>query len=117
MGFPRASGILLHPTSLPNRFGIGDLADIAIVPFQDLLGLGTDARMNLPNSTQGNWSWRFRQDALTEDHSERVRDMTATYGRIQAIAGRSLHRFAASSNHAVKFSKKMRANVYLIGGG
>jgi 4-alpha-glucanotransferase len=57
------------------------------VPLQDLLGLGTEARMNLPNSTQGNWSWRFKQDALTEDHIERLRNMTATYGRIQATAG------------------------------
>ena len=36
------------------------VANTAIVPLQDLLGLGTEARMNLPNSTVGNWSWRFR---------------------------------------------------------
>jgi 4-alpha-glucanotransferase len=41
----------------------------------------------LPNSTQGNWSWRFNRDALTEDHSGRLREMTATYGRIQASQG------------------------------
>jgi 4-alpha-glucanotransferase len=64
------------------RAVLASVADTAIVPLQDLLGLGTEARMNLPNSTQGNWSWRFKQDALTEDHSERLREMTATYGRI-----------------------------------
>ncbi len=65
------------------RAVLASVADTAIVPLQDLLGLGTEARMNLPNSTQGNWSWRFRQDALTEDHSNRLRDMTSTYGRIR----------------------------------
>ena len=57
------------------------MADTAIVPFQDLLG--SEARMNLPNSTAGNWSWRFKQDALTEDDSDRLRNMTGTYGRIR----------------------------------
>ena len=61
MRFPRASGILLHPTSLPGEFGIGDIgpqafefhwdmirgiyasvADTAIVPMQDILGLGNE---------------------------------------------------------------------------
>ena len=64
------------------RAALASVADTAIVPLQDLLGLGSEARMNLPNSTQGNWSWRCKQDTLTEDHSERLRDMTATYGRI-----------------------------------
>lgn len=65
------------------RAALASVADTAIVPLQDLLGLGSEARMNLPNSTQGNWSWRFEQDALTEDHSERLRDMTGTYGRLR----------------------------------
>jgi 4-alpha-glucanotransferase len=66
------------------RAALASVADTAIVPLQDLLGLGTEARMNLPNSSQGNWSWRFKQDALTEDLSERLRDMTGTYGRIRS---------------------------------
>lgn len=65
------------------RAALASVADTAIVPLQDLLGLGSEARMNLPNSTQGNWSWRFKQDALTADHSERLREMTDTYGRIR----------------------------------
>ena len=65
------------------RAVLASVADTAIVPLQDLLGLGTEARMNLPNSTQGNWSWRFKQAALTEDHSQRLRSMTDTYGRIR----------------------------------
>ena len=65
------------------RAVLASVADTAIVPLQDLLGLGSEARMNLPNSTQGNWSWRFKPDALTEDHSARLREMTDTYGRIR----------------------------------
>ncbi len=65
------------------RAVLSSVADTVIVPLQDLLGLGAEARMNLPNSTEGNWSWRFKKDALTEHHSERLRDMTDTYGRIQ----------------------------------
>src|SRR5882724_12983455 len=65
------------------RAVLSSVADTAIVPLQDLLGLGTEARMNLPNSTQGNWNWRFGEQALTESHAQRLRDMTDTYGRIR----------------------------------
>src|SRR5437762_719068 len=61
------------------RTVLSSVADTAVVPLQDLLGLGTEARMNLPNSTTSNWTWRFEENALTEAHSERLRDMTDTY--------------------------------------
>ena len=67
------------------RAVLSSVADTAIVPLQDLLGLGTEARMNLPNSTNGNWTWRFEENALTEAHSERLRDMTDTYGRTKRV--------------------------------
>ena len=63
------------------RAVLASVANTAIVPLQDLLGLGTEARMNLPNSTKGNWTWRFKQDALTPEHAKRLREMTETYGR------------------------------------
>ena len=62
---------------------LASVADTAVVPLQDLLGLGTEARMNLPNSTQGNWSWRFDERALTDWHADRLKDLTDTYGRIR----------------------------------
>jgi 4-alpha-glucanotransferase len=65
------------------RAVLASVADTAIVPLQDLLGLGTEARMNLPNSTSGNWSWRFRDGDLTEEHGARLKDLTETYGRIR----------------------------------
>jgi len=60
------------------------VANTAVVPLQDLLGLGTEARMNLPNSTEGNWSWRFKKGALTNDIAVRLKDMTELYGRSPA---------------------------------
>jgi len=72
------------------RTVLASVADTAILPLQDLLGLGTEARMNLPNSTQGNWIWRFREDSLTEKHAERLREFTETYGRIRQHGVESL---------------------------
>jgi 4-alpha-glucanotransferase len=63
------------------RAVLASVADTAILPLQDLLGLGTEARMNLPNSMEGNWTWRFRDEALTDELGERLRDLTETYGR------------------------------------
>jgi 4-alpha-glucanotransferase len=57
------------------------VANVAVVPLQDLLGLGNDARMNLPNSTDGNWTWRFPEGALTNEIATRLRTLTETYGR------------------------------------
>jgi 4-alpha-glucanotransferase len=57
------------------------VADTAIVPLQDVLGLGSEARMNLPNSNQGNWMWRYDERALTEAHADRLRELTEEYGR------------------------------------
>src|ERR1051325_1894149 len=65
------------------RAVLASVADTAIVPLQDLLGLGNEGRMNLPNSTQGNWMWRFTDGALTDEHGERLKDLTETYGRVR----------------------------------
>ena len=65
------------------RAVLASVANTAIVPLQDLFGLGTEARMNLPNSTKGNWTWRFQGAALTEAHTDRLRQLTDIYGRIR----------------------------------
>lgn len=57
------------------------VADRAIAPLQDVLGLGSEARMNLPNSTQGNWSWRFESGVLTAQTAERLKELNRLYGR------------------------------------
>jgi 4-alpha-glucanotransferase len=60
---------------------LASVANTAVVPLQDLLGLGTEARMNLPNSTEGNWAWRFEPEALTDELAQRLRELTMLYGR------------------------------------
>ncbi|MEK6336579.1 MAG: 4-alpha-glucanotransferase [Acidobacteriota bacterium] len=63
------------------RAVLASVADTAIVPLQDALGRGNEARMNLPNTTDGNWSWRFAEEALTASVADRLKQMTETYGR------------------------------------
>ncbi|MCU1266924.1 MAG: 4-alpha-glucanotransferase [Acidobacteria bacterium] len=63
------------------RAVLGSCANTAVVPLQDVLGLGTEARMNLPNSTSGNWSWRFKTGALTNEIQVRLRELSELYGR------------------------------------
>jgi 4-alpha-glucanotransferase len=64
------------------RAVFASVANLALVPMQDVLGLGTEARMNLPNSTTGNWLWRFNESALTNDLAKRLRDLSDLYGRV-----------------------------------
>ena len=63
------------------RLAFMSVADTAIVPLQDLLGLGSDARMNRPGTAEGNWEWRFARGDLGESVLGRLRDLTETYGR------------------------------------
>ena len=63
------------------RAALASVADTAIIPLQDLVGLGSEARMNLPNSNSGNWAWRFRDEALNEATATRLRELSALYGR------------------------------------
>jgi 4-alpha-glucanotransferase len=58
------------------------VADVSIVPLQDLLGLDSTARMNTPGRAAGNWSWRFEDGALTPELGARLRETTEIYGRL-----------------------------------
>lgn len=68
------------------RAVMASCADTAVVPLQDVLGLGTEARMNLPNSTSGNWSWRFKAGALNEEIQSRLRELSELYGRVSKVS-------------------------------
>ena len=61
------------------------VAGIAIVPLQDILGLGSKARMNLPASQEGNWLWRYKEGALTKEIAERLKELTDLYSRNNAF--------------------------------
>jgi 4-alpha-glucanotransferase len=66
------------------RAVLASVADTAIIPLQDLLGLGSEARMNLPASQQGNWQWRYEANELKERDSLRLKHLTELYARNRA---------------------------------
>ena len=63
------------------RAVMASVANTAIVPVQDLLGLGSDARMNRPGVASGNWRWRLMPGQLTRDVMERLGELAETYER------------------------------------
>jgi len=56
-------------------------AAFAITTLQDLLSLGTEARMNFPGKPEGNWSWRFKPEDLTSDLLDRIKELNYLYFR------------------------------------
>jgi 4-alpha-glucanotransferase len=67
------------------RLALGSVANLAIFPLQDILGLGSEAKMNSPSTANDNWEWRYRQEALTEELSDRLKHLTNLYGRAPQI--------------------------------
>jgi 4-alpha-glucanotransferase len=63
------------------RLALSSIGRCAIIPVQDILGLGTDARMNFPGKATGNWGWRYHEHALTSELGDRLATLTHTYGR------------------------------------
>jgi 4-alpha-glucanotransferase len=63
------------------RLAMMSVASLCITPLQDVLGLGSEARMNRPGKGSGNWEWRFEEGALTRDVEGRLRELTRTYDR------------------------------------
>jgi 4-alpha-glucanotransferase len=60
---------------------MGSVANTVVFPAQDLLGLGTEARMNMPSTLGTNWLWRMKRNALTPEISARLREMSVLYDR------------------------------------
>ncbi len=63
------------------RTVLGSVAETAIVPMQDVLGLGSEARMNVPARPSGNWRWRYSSDQVTPETEARLRGLTDMFGR------------------------------------
>jgi malto-oligosyltrehalose synthase/4-alpha-glucanotransferase len=63
------------------RLAYASVSRLAIVPIQDVLGLGSNARMNIPSTEEGNWAWRMRKDALTPKMEAILRQFVQLYGR------------------------------------
>ena len=63
------------------RLAMASVSDTAIVPLQDVLRLGDEARMNTPGQLGGNWAWRYHQDQLQPGLADGLRDLVFAYGR------------------------------------
>jgi 4-alpha-glucanotransferase len=63
------------------RLAWASVARTAIVPMQDLLGLGNEARMNLPGTTTNNWMWRAKSQDFSKEIAARLAYLTSLYGR------------------------------------
>jgi 4-alpha-glucanotransferase len=60
---------------------LASVADTVLFPLQDVLGVGSEGRMNLPGTSSGNWRWRFRQEDLTPAMSARLKQLVETFER------------------------------------
>jgi 4-alpha-glucanotransferase len=66
------------------RLAAQSVADLAIFPFQDVLGLGSEGRMNTPGLASGNWDWRFTWDEVPGGSRQRLGDLTRVTNRLPA---------------------------------
>ena len=64
------------------RLAVSSVADTAVIPMQDYLRLGAEARVNIPSTPSGNWEWRMRADAIPDGLSDRIKAACKLYGRI-----------------------------------
>ena len=69
----------IHSRSL--RALLGSVANRVVTPLQDVLGLGAEARMNVPAEPEGNWTWRVTPDQVTDAATEHLTTLTRTFGR------------------------------------
>jgi 4-alpha-glucanotransferase len=67
------------------RLALASVAELAVVPMQDVLSLGSAARMNTPGQAGGNWGWRYTPDMLTTELVERLGELTTVYGRAPKV--------------------------------
>jgi 4-alpha-glucanotransferase len=63
------------------KLAMSSVADTAIIPMQDILGLGADAKMNRPSTKSGNWEWRLTSGYYQEDLVAKLREITESNSR------------------------------------
>ncbi|MDO9139055.1 MAG: 4-alpha-glucanotransferase, partial [Methylobacter sp.] len=60
---------------------LGSVANLAVIPMQDILELGSEHRMNIPGTTEGNWRWRFQWDQLSAEQVSRFTHLIGLFNR------------------------------------
>ena len=73
------------------RAALTSVANLAIIPMQDVLGLDSSARMNVPSETVGSWTWRLRSDALTRGLSAKLAELVEITDRDLCVKEPSVH--------------------------
>ena len=63
------------------KFTLASVANLAIIPMQDYLGLGSEARINTPSTLGGNWVWRMKKDDIDMNLADNICYITKLYGR------------------------------------
>jgi 4-alpha-glucanotransferase len=64
------------------RAALSSRARLAMLPMLDILALGGEHRMNLPGTTEGNWTWRFSWDQVEDELAPCLRHLNDIYGRL-----------------------------------
>ena len=65
------------------RAALGSVSDTAVIPMQDYLGLGSEARINVPSTLGTNWKWRMVKGQIPEGLAEKIYDVCKLYGRVK----------------------------------
>ncbi len=65
----------------PFQPGAHGRAESSFAPMQDFLGLGSEARMNTPGTTEGNWRWRLMREQINDSLCQSIREMVVASGR------------------------------------
>jgi 4-alpha-glucanotransferase len=60
---------------------LSSISSLAVIPLQDLLGFGSDCRMNTPGVAKGNWRWRCAEEFLTAELADHLKELTCRFGR------------------------------------
>jgi 4-alpha-glucanotransferase len=64
------------------RSAVNSVANLCVVPLQDILGLGSEARMNVPSKSEGNWRWRFRPEMLRPELASKLSSLAEVADRL-----------------------------------
>lgn len=67
------------------RAALSSVSDTAIIQMQDYLGLGSEARMNIPSTLGGNWTWRMGKRDISKKLAERIANVASVYGRCERL--------------------------------
>ena len=86
------------------RAALTSVASLAVVPVQDVLGLGSEARMNVPSESDGSWTWRLRPGALTPELAAKLAELVAISDRDACVPQASIERQQGQREAAEEFA-------------